>query len=113
MNYNNILLEQRIKETTQLLKKYPHKIPVYIDIPKNDIILEKRKYLVDNNISLMNLQVLLKKSINISSTEGVYMLINKQLMTGSTEIGTIYKNNKNEDGMLYIQLLKENTFGFI
>jgi hypothetical protein len=80
---------------------------------ENDIILEKRKYLVDNNISLMNLQVLLKKSINISSTEGVYMLINKQLMTGSTEIGTIYKNNKNEDGMLYIQLLKENTFGFI
>jgi len=114
MDYKNSKsLDQRTKETAQLLKKYPLKVPVYIEIPKNDMILEKRKYLVDNDISIMNLQALIRKSININSSEAIYMLINKQLIPASTELGSLYETNKNEDGLLYIQLLKENTFGFL
>ena len=108
---NNTLLEQKIKETAQLLKKYPNKVPVYIEIPKNDMILEKRKYLVDNDVSIMNLQILIRKSIKINSSEAIYMLIRKQLVPANTEIGSLYENNKSADGLLYIQLLKENTFG--
>ena len=114
MHYkNNTSLEQRVRETTQLLKKYPNKVPVYIEIPNNDMVLEKKKYLVDYNVTIMNLQILLRKYIKVHSAEGIYMLINKQLITGNTELGTIYENNKSEDGLLYIQLLKENTFGYI
>ena len=111
MEFKNISIEQRARETAQLLKKYPLKVPVYIEIPKNDMILEKRKYLVDNNVNIMHLQSLIRKSININSSEGIYMLVNKQLIPITTELGILYENNKNEDGLLYIQLLKENTFG--
>jgi len=114
MDYKNkTSLEQRTIETTKLLKKYPDKIPVYIDIPKNDMVLEKRKYLVDSNVTVMNLQVLIRKSIKINSAEGIYMLINKHLIPSSTELGSLYQTNKSEDGLLYIQLYKENTFGFM
>lgn len=108
---SNTSLEQRMRETTQLLKKYPNKVPVYIEIPKNDMILEKRKYLVDNDVSIMNLQILIRKSIKLNSAEAIYMLINSQMIPISTELGTIYETNKSADGLLYIQLLKENTFG--
>lgn len=112
-NNNNTSIEQRARETVQLLKKYPNKVPVYIEIPKNDMILEKRKYLVDNNVNIMHLQSLIRKSININSAEGIYMLVNKQLIPTTTELGTLYHTNKSDDGLLYIQLLKENTFGYL
>ena len=114
MDYKNSKsIEQRTKETAQLLKKYPTKVPVYIEIPKNDMFLEKRKYLVDNNVNIMHLQSLIRKSININSAEGIYMLVNKQLIPTTTELGTLYHTNKSDDGLLYIQLLKENTFGYL
>lgn len=112
MDYKNSKsIEQRTKETAQLLKKYPTKVPVYIEIPKNDMFLEKRKYLVDNDVNIMSLQILIRKSIKINSSEGIYMLVNKQLIPANTELGLLYEKNKSEDGLLYIHILKENTFG--
>jgi hypothetical protein len=106
-------LEQRTAETLKLLRKYPDKVPVYIEIPNNDMILDKRKYLVDNNVTIMNLQVLIRKYVRLHSAESIYMLVNKKLIPITISLGELYKTDKNEDGLLYVQLLKENTFGSI
>jgi hypothetical protein len=38
-------------------------------------------------------------------------LINSLLAPTTTSIGEIYLNNKDEDGFLYLKIVKENVFG--
>jgi hypothetical protein len=66
--------------------------------------------------------MIVKKKINFDATESLTLFIEiydknssniKDSIVAplSSSIGTIYDINKNEDGFLYMRLVKENVFG--
>jgi len=108
---SRIPFDQRLKESSLLMKKYPNRVPLYIDTPRKDLVLSKNKYLVEDDMTISALYAVLRKHLHVNSSEGIYLMINKQLMPCSVQVNEVYKQHADKDGLLYIQVLKEETFG--
>ena len=109
------VFESRIKESSRLLEKYPERIPVIIERSKNSIhltIIDKNKFLVPKELTMSQLLWVIRKRMNITSTPAVYFLSESgTLFPGTEEISSVYENNKDPDGFLYLKYSNENTFG--
>ena len=109
------IFESRTKESSGLLKKYPERVPVIIERSKNSIhltIIDKNKFLVPKELTMSQLLWVIRKRMNITSTQAVYFLSESgTLFPGTEEISSVYENNKDPDGFLYLKYANENTFG--
>jgi len=54
---------------------------------------------------------IIRRRINLPSEKAMFLFVNKVLPTTSASMGTIYAENKDEDGFLYVAYSGENTFG--
>ena len=109
------VFESRTKESSRLLKKYPERIPVIIERSKNSIhltIIDKNKFLVPKELIISQLLWVIRKRMNIRREQAVFLLSDSGTIFNSTEhISSVYENNKNPDGFLYLEYSNENTFG--
>lgn len=103
----------RIKESNKILLKYPNRIPIivekYKDCKLNDI--KKKKYLVPKNMEFKQFIYVIRRSIELESSQSLFITVNNKLVTGSKQMGEIYEEDKNKDGFLYVIYTSENTFG--
>jgi len=107
LNYNTIL-----KDFYSIKKKFPNKIPIIIDRATNYTpIIDKNKYLVDFDTTISQLSFLIRKRINLSPDQALFMFVNNSVLNGSSLIGDIYSDHKQSNGFLYIMYSIENTFG--
>lgn len=100
-------------EVEILKKKYPSSIPIVI-ISKDNLKLNKCKYLVNGEITLGQFLFTLRKRITsgFSESDGLFLFANETIPPSSENIMQIYNNHKDsKTGMLYLTLCKENTFG--
>lgn len=100
-----------IKKEVELIKaKYPHHIPILIR--SNKIHFTQYKYLVNEEVTISEFMMILKKKIKLNSYEAIYLFINNTIPKGSTSLNNLYKSYKDlEIDMLIITVCKENTFG--
>ena len=113
---NKYTFEQRLKESTNIKKKYPGKIPVIIqrtqkaltDVPN----IGKKKFLVPEDLEFCNLLFIVRKRLNLGTEKALYMFVNDKLIPSSKILNTIYDEEKNEDGFLYVHYASESTFGY-
>jgi GABA(A) receptor-associated protein len=103
-------LEFRLQASNKILIKYKERVPIIADC-KNDIIINKNKYLVPIELSIGQFLYILKKRMNINSKQAIFLLCNNQLLTNTDTIQNAYNKFKDEDGFLYIYISLENTFG--
>jgi len=103
-------LEERIKVSQKILLKYPERVPIIVDC-KKEINLDKNKYIVPNDLTIGQFMYILKKRINISDKQSIFLLCNNQLITNTECINILYEKQKDYDGFLYIIITLENTFG--
>ena len=108
--------DERIAQSNNIKYKYPDKIPIIIERSKKDnklMDLDKIKYLVPNNITVMDCIAILRRRLNLKTGESIYMFCSKHniLLAGSQSIEELYTKYKDEDGFLYIEYCCENTFG--
>ena len=104
--------KERLNESQIILKKYPEKVPVIINECSEDLKDKlKRKMLIQKDMTVAQYMQSLRTKFNINSEESILMFINCSLPTSSTLIGYLYEKNKDNDGFLYISILKENVFG--
>ena len=54
---------------------------------------------------------ILRDKIKLESSTALFFFINNKIFPITTPIGTIYKNEVDEDGFLYIEFCEESTFG--
>ena len=95
-----------------ILKIHQNKIPIVIQLSENsNIKLDKLKYIVPVDFTLQQFHCILNKYINNNEKQSVIMFINNMLPVSSESIGTLYNQYKDNDGFLYINIRKENTFG--
>ena len=74
--------------------------------------MDKAKYLVPRDITIGQFIYIIRKRINISKEEALFMFTeNGTIPPSSALLSNLYMTNKDEDGFLYIVYSGENTFG--
>ena len=106
--------EDRIKESKNIINKYPDRIPVIVEKhPREKALIEidKCKYLIPMNITVGQLLHIIRKRLQISEIQAIYIFFNNRVFSNTTMIHTIYETEKDDDGFLYVKYCAENTFG--
>ena len=114
MYKKNNSLEKRCKESENILKKYPNRIPVIVERSEkckeiNEI--DKNKFLVPNDLTMNQFIYVVRKRLKLSSEKALFVFINDKLMPNSRTLYEIYQEEKEEDDFLYMNYASENTFG--
>lgn len=113
VNTSNEHLE-RFKKAQVILEKYPDRVPLIVQPSKNDRAsypIDKSKYITPRDLTLLQLQQIIRKRIRFPSEKALFMFINNKLYPITSLIGNIYDENKDSDGFLYVTYCQENTFG--
>ena len=105
--------EQRKVESQKIKDKYSDRVPVIVEkVPGAEIeTIDKRKYLVPNDITVAQFMWIVRKRINMPAEKALFLFIEKSIPNTSCTMGEIYDEKRDEDGFLYIQYSGENTFG--
>ena len=108
--------EQRLKCSGELLAKYPERIPIIcepaprpnIDVSKYD----KTKYLVPAETSIGKFLLTIREKLSLTPDVAIFLFVaDSTLPSPSSNISSLYKRYKAEDGFLYFQFAGESTFG--
>ena len=105
--------DQRLFESTRIRQKYPERFPVIVEKkPGSDIDgIDKRKYLVPNDLTVGQFVYVIRKRIKLSPEKAIFVFVNNTLPPTAASISQIYLDNVEEDGFLYVMYSGENTFG--
>jgi GABA(A) receptor-associated protein len=104
-------LEERKKQSSNILTKYKESIPIYIDFTNLSKPIEKSKFVIPNGFSIGQLLTAIRMKMSLSPSCALFIFINNRLVPVTSTISTIYESNKDEDGFLYVCCSEENTFG--
>lgn len=107
-------MSSRVEESSRVLLKYPDRKPVICEKSKKDSKLpdiDKKKYLVHNELSIGQFIYVIRKRMNLRPEEAIFLFINNKIISTTSTIQEIYYQEKDEDGFLYIEYAKENVFG--
>ncbi len=72
--------EDRIKESKNIINKYPDRIPVIVEKhPREKALIEidKCKYLIPMNITVGQLLHIIRKRLQISEIQAIYIFFNR------------------------------------
>ena len=108
---NKMTLEERKERSQSIMDKYQNRIPVICQTSNDLPVLERKKYLVPDDLSLVNFNYVVRKRIKVSAETSIYFFIGNKLLPSSLSMYQIYNKYKDEDGFLYIYIAAENTFG--
>lgn len=105
---------ERLKTSQVILEKYPNRVPLIIQPSKNDrdsFPIDKSKYITPRDLSLMQLQQIIRKRVHFPAEKALFMFINNKIYPITSLVGAIYDTNKDADGFLYVTYCQESTFG--
>ena len=105
--------EERQVESLKIMSKYPDRIPILVERAKGCQLtnIQKHKFLVCKDMSMSQFVFMIRKRIDLEPSQSLFMMVNGKLSSGSTPIGQVYMDHKDEDGFLYMVYASENTFG--
>ena len=104
--------EKRLQESAKIKLKYPDRIPIILERAKDNIpLVDKKKYLVPNNITVGQFCYIIRKRINLTPEQAIFLFIGNILPATSSPMTSIYAEHADSDGFLYITYTSENTFG--
>ncbi|XP_047308851.1 autophagy-related protein 8h-like [Impatiens glandulifera] len=105
--------DERLRESQDILAKYPDRIPVVVErYSKTDLPeMEKKKYLAPRDMSVGLFIHILSKRMELEPGKAMFVFVQNTLPQTSTLIENIYTSFKDEDGFLYMCYSSEKTFG--
>ena len=107
--------ETRKGESKRIIEKYKDRIPIIVEKSlKSDIVdIDKKKYLVPNDITVGQFVYIIRKRIELTAEKAIFLFAGEDytIPPSSSLISEIYNNFKDEDGFLYFTYSGENTFG--
>ena len=114
---DEIPFAMRKEEASRIVSKYPDRIPIIIERSEDcssDIpVVDKKKYLVPNDITTGQFTYIIRKRIELEPEKAIFLFAGEDytIPPSSSLISEIYNNYKDEDGFLYFTYSGENTFG--
>ena len=107
-------LVQRMRETSEIRKRYPDQLPILCEKNEKDRNapdISRRKYLVSPYLTVGQFIFIIRKKIKTNSETAIYLCIGNTIPASSETMGVLYEKNADADGYLYITYTLENTFG--
>jgi hypothetical protein len=99
----------------KILCKYYGYIPAIILPPDKDIEICKRRFLLPKTENFGFCMISIRKHIKVKPSDAIFFLVDNKIMDMKQNIGDFYSqyklNKKPEDAYIYIQIIKEKTFG--
>lgn len=104
--------EQRSKEASKLMNKYADRVAVIVTTQDGMSPLEKRKYLVPRDNTLGQLMHVIRKHLKVQQKNALWFSTDSNYIPPMSQtMVQIHKEHVNEDGLLYLKINEENTFG--
>lgn len=95
--------------------KYYGFVPTII-LPDKEIEMCKRRFLLPETENFGYCVASIRKHIQLKPSEAIFFLIDNKIMDMQQNIGAFYSqyklNKKPQDAFLYINIIKEKTFGY-
>jgi GABA(A) receptor-associated protein len=110
---NKNSFNKRKEESDNIKDKYPDRIPIIVQKHEGSELpdIDKYKYLVPKNMSITQFSFIIRKRVNLDSSQAIFITINSKLVGSNKTISEIYHDEQDDDGFLYIVYTGENTFG--
>ena len=114
-NYNNQIIEKRKSEAERIRQKYPDRVPVICEKADRSEIpdIDKKKYLVPADLTVGQFHYVIRKRIKLAPEKALFLFCSNSIPPNAALMSTVYEEQKDEDGFLYIQYSGESTFGDI
>ena len=105
--------ERRCQEAARINAKYTDRIPIIVEQTADCGLppLDKKKYLVPNDLTVGQFMYVIRKRFRLPAEKGMFIFIGGSVPAPTSMIASIYKTHKDPDGFLYINVTAENTFG--
>ena len=110
---NNTFIKRHAEAMT-IKEKFADRIPIIVyKHPSERIIpsLNKNKYLVPRDLTIGQFIFIIRKRIKLNAEKALFIFINNILPPTSSLMSSIYEENADDDGFLYVVYCGENTFG--
>mmetsp|Transcript_1329 Transcript_1329/g.2034 ORF Transcript_1329/g.2034 Transcript_1329/m.2034 type:complete len:119 (+) Transcript_1329:126-482(+) len=106
-------LEKRKAEAERIRAKYPDRVPVICEkADRSDIPdIDKKKYLVPADLTVGQFQYVIRKRIKLAPEKALFVFCSNTIPPTASLMSTVYEEQKDEDGFLYVQYSGESTFG--
>ena len=111
---NKYPFKQRKIDCTQILSKYPDRIPIICEkypCSRGAPDIDKHKYLVGFDLTVGQFMLVIRKRMCLKPEIGLYIFINDSIPSNSSLLQHLFLDYKDDDGFLYITYDVENTFG--
>lgn len=109
----NKTFQERLEESYKIKNKYPDRVPVICEKnPGSGLdMLDKRKYLVPNDLTATQFLFIIRKRLQLASEKGIFLFVNNIIAPSTHTMIELYNQYKDEDGFLYMNYTEENVFG--
>ena len=113
----NNSFEKRKAEAARIRSKYPDRIPVICEKQEKSKIpdIDKKKYLVPADLTVGQFVYVIRRRIKVDPNTNIFLFVNvgKNTILPPTAslMSSLYDEQKDLDGFLYITYTSENTFG--
>jgi len=77
------------------------------DIPD----IDKKKYLVPSDLTVGQFHYVIRKRIKLAPEKALFLFCSNSIPPNAALMSTVYEEQKDEDGFLYVQYSGESTFG--
>ena len=106
-------LEKRQSEAQRIRAKYPDRVPVICEkADRSDIPdIDKKKYLVPSDLTVGQFQYVIRKRIKLAPEKALFIFVSNSIPPTASLMSTVYEEQKDDDGFLYVQYSGESTFG--
>ena len=104
--------EQRQHEFARVKNKLDNFIPIIVERgSEQSPLIDKEKFLVPTEVTFGQLSFVIRKRLKMFPSDALFLMVNKQLFTGTSTVGNVYDAHHDLDGFLYVTYTNENTFG--
>ena len=103
----------RVAESDKLRRQYPDRYPIIINKAPNCTLndIKKIKFLVPGELTIGQFIYVIRKHIELTSEQAVFIIVNNVLPPTSSLISDIFAEHYSSDGFLYVLYTSENVFG--
>ena len=114
-SYKNIPFAKRRQDADAILAKYPDRVPIICERASGDKDvpdIDKRKFLVPNDLTIGQFMYIIRKRMQLTSTKALFLFVkDSTLVPVSSLIKSVYDMYLDNDGFLYLKYSGENVFG--